>query len=555
MNAFTDASSWEENLGIINTKGEAVAVKVTSRIEVKFNKIVRYYGTFQNISEQKNQQTKLIESENRFRHMIENAKDYAVFTIDKTGHIVTWNENAQNLKGYKSSEILGSHMSIFYPQDINTLGRCEEELKIATNFGRFEEEAWRFRKDGSKIWVNIIIGRLNDENGNLIGFTKMTKDLTYRKEMEKNLQIAQDRFDFVANGIKEGIFELNTLNGQLFLSKVGRQIQGAPEELDISLEFIENLMNPEDRVRIRQIRSDYLLRKIACYDVEYRIGETDNPNPKWINARAIAEWNDEGTPVKFVGSVRDITEKKQTEILLHNSAKMASLGEMAAGVAHEINNPLTIITSKTEQLIRAVNSESIDIPKIKQYAESISSTVRRISRIVKGLSTFARDGSNDKFELVSITELIENSIGFCKARFENSGVSFEIINNEIDLQIECQAVQISQILVNLLNNAFDAVNLTQNPKVQLTVVALQNEYIEISVVDSGGKISDEIANKIMQPFFMTKEVGKGTGLGLSISKGIAQSHNGDLFFDKNFKTTCFVLRLPYKQELSKEKAL
>lgn len=225
------------------------------------------------------------------------------------------------------------------------------------------------------------------------------------------------------------------------------------------------------------------------------------------------------------------------------AAKMASLGEMAAGVAHEINNPLTIIHGNADHIIELIeNGSKASLDRAVYSAQKIQATSLRISKVVKSLRNFARDGSMDPFESWEVFRIIEDTKELCNQRFYEKGVDFNIAEVPKDLRIECRPVEISQVLLNLFNNAFDAVLEFDKKKISLEFKDLGDE-IEFRVIDSGSGIPINIQEKILQPFFTTKEVGKGTGLGLSISHGIIQSHGGELFIDNSCDNTCFVIRL------------
>ena len=216
---------------------------------------------------------------------------------------------------------------------------------------------------------------------------------------------------------------------------------------------------------------------------------------------------------------------------------------MAAGMAHEINNPLAIIVGKSAQTRRLLASEMPpDKAKIAANLDIIESTGQRIAKIIKGLRAFSRDSSRDDMKSEPVEEIVADALGLCQERFRNHGVELRhTIENRAALN--CRAAQLVQVLTNLLGNAFDAVQGTERPWVDISAATVGGEVV-ISVTDSGHGIPEAVVEKMMQPFFTTKPVDKGTGLGLSISLGIAKDHGGDLFYDKSAANTRFVLRLP-----------
>jgi len=227
---------------------------------------------------------------------------------------------------------------------------------------------------------------------------------------------------------------------------------------------------------------------------------------------------------------------------VHNS-KLSALGEMAGGVAHEINTPLATIRMTAENCEYMLETGELDKEVVGQSIARIIKTVDRIAKIVLSLKTFSRDGSNDKFENVSAKKILDEVLSFSAERFKSNDV--EVVVDVDDTEIYCQQIQIEQVLLNLLNNAFDAVKSVEKKWIKISGKQDAN-MLKISVFDSGERIQPEVEKRLMSPFFTTKEIGKGTGLGLSVSLGIARRHGGNLFYDSNQEHTCFVLTLPLK---------
>lgn len=253
------------------------------------------------------------------------------------------------------------------------------------------------------------------------------------------------------------------------------------------------------------------------------------------------------------GVVRDNTEQIRSQHKALQSAQMASLGEMASGVAHEINNPLTIVQGKARQIERTVSSSPLDIEKVRSDLGKIVSTTDRIVKIIKGLRSFSRDSSRDPIELANVNSIVEDVLDLSSERFKNHHVDLRV-DIQTNADIECRGAQIAQILMNLLNNGYDAVSGCDEKWVELKITRTESSVL-FMVSDSGIGITPDVADKMMRPFFTTKGVGNGTGLGLSISKGIAEDHLGTLRFDSLSRHTCFVLDLPLRQPNQKQPSL
>lgn len=262
----------------------------------------------------------------------------------------------------------------------------------------------------------------------------------------------------------------------------------------------------------------------------------------------IANKVDDGKEATIIGV--DVTQQKLTEKSLVASARFATLGEMAGAIGHEINNPLTLIVNDNEELRIMLESKSFDEVKAKELISRIDRTSTRIAKIVKGLKSFARDGSNDPFYPVPAKVIVDETLELCSQKFKANAVELIIQLSDPNVQFECQKVQIVQVMLNLLNNAFDAVKDSTSPWVKLEI-ASGASGVSFFVSDSGTGIPEEIQRKIFQPFFTTKEIGLGTGMGLSISKGIVEKHRGKIFLDTKQNQTCFVVSLPFEQKIKK----
>ena len=246
-----------------------------------------------------------------------------------------------------------------------------------------------------------------------------------------------------------------------------------------------------------------------------------------------------------------VEELKQVKAQLNQNSKMSALGEMAGGIAHEINTPLAVISMRIEQLEDGLTDGSITPKETLEFTGIVKNTALRIGKIINGLRFFARDGARDETEPVRIHQIIEETLSFCQERFRIHGVDLEFSKTiGTELQIKCRSVEISQVFLNLLNNSFDAIQVIGKKWIRIDL-SDKETHVEIAFTDCGNGIPKALQEKILQPFFTTKEVGKGTGLGLSISKGVIESHSGRLYLDTNCPNTRFVIELPKYNERQK----
>lgn len=238
----------------------------------------------------------------------------------------------------------------------------------------------------------------------------------------------------------------------------------------------------------------------------------------------------------------EVAKGRHNEILaqresLVSSAKFSALGQMAAGIAHEINNPLTIILGYSQRLRTCINEDGI------APLENIQAAVKRIGAIVRGIKNASRDSSNDPMQTVDVSMVIADTLAFTQERFKSHQIALHVVPARDGLFIHCRQTEIAQILINLLSNAHDAIQNLNEKWVRLEV-SLVNREIQMTVIDSGSGIPQAVQQKLMVPFFTTKAPGVGTGLGLSISRQIAEKHGGRLIYDGSHRNTTFVLILP-----------
>ena len=257
-----------------------------------------------------------------------------------------------------------------------------------------------------------------------------------------------------------------------------------------------------------------------------------------------------GTEVVYPLYIGDLTHEKAAQLVLERSreqmimnSKMSSLGEMAGGVAHEINTPLGVILMRTEMMIEGLKAANPDLEALRTSLRSIELTVQRISDIVRGLRSFARDGRTDPLARHPLRKIIEDAFSLCQEKFTANGVRLDYACAD-DVEIECRPAEIAQVLLNFLSNSYDGVQPLPQKWVRVDVDADIAGVVILSVTDSGGGIPADVQKKMMQPFFTTKDVGKGTGLGLSVSKGIVESHGGRIEVDNACSNTRITVLLP-----------
>jgi C4-dicarboxylate-specific signal transduction histidine kinase len=358
------------------------------------------------------------------------------------------------------------------------------------------------------------------------------------------------------------------LNEAQRIAKLGNwEINVAAKTLNASLEFrrMFSLVGSDERHLYLEFRSQFFPEDLKKFEDD--LHKLDAQGLSFTSDYRIVHASGESYHFQFCGepvlgplhqtgvvrgTAQDVTESnhimeqlQQQQLKLTTSSKMASLGEMAAGVAHEINNPLAVIHGKTQQLLKKVQRSDVDPVAFEKDLAKINLTVERIAKIIRGLKSFARNAQDDPMENCNLKNNLLEVLDLCLERFKNANVHLSVDAGD-ELEIECRPSQVGQVILNLINNAFDAIQTLDEKFVHVRLVDL-GESVEISVTDSGKGIPKAVVEKMMNPFFTTKQIGQGTGLGLSISLGIIQSHHGVLFYDESEKNTCFKIILPKKQ--------
>jgi PAS domain S-box-containing protein len=306
------------------------------------------------------------------------------------------------------------------------------------------------------------------------------------------------------------------------------------------------LISPENHPSAKTLNDG---ARLINFPIEYQNKLTGQK--KSILVSSVPLYNSaEKKPAFALVTITDRTQQKKTDdelktnqALLAHASKLTSLGEMAAGIAHEINNPLAVIIARAAILKRkAKGQESLAADFITQNIETIEATCMRISKIITSMRNFARNDQSQELQPVQLKDVLDETIMLCKEGLKKEDVDLKI-SEFTDFTVLGNSVQLGQVLMNLIQNAKDAVKKQETRWIEISSRMIHNK-IEITVCDSGPKMSDEVAQKIMQPFFTTKEVGKGTGLGLSISQSIISKHGGELKLNRDASCTQFVIILP-----------
>lgn len=391
------------------------------------------------------------------------------------------------------------------------------------------------------IWVVVLARKLIDSNGKFDGVIMGTIPLSYFKNQFEKLDLGHEGLI--------GLYDTNLVTHVRIPwddKNIGRKLTMSSRVKNF-LESSSEYMSMDSTSPLDGVDRLVTLRKLGNYDFIVGVGLSVNQfMASWLKRTIIYFiFISLSFGVFSIFIFKYLWSQEELETQRHQAiqaSKLTSLGEMAGGVAHEINNPLTIISALATRTKKNLKDSSVSIEKSEENLDRIISTVDRIAKIIRGLRAFSRDSNGDSFSNKRVSDIVEMALELCQERFKDHGVQIRV-EWDSTVEIECREVQIVQVLVNLLNNSLDAIGSLKEKWIKISVQELEKTVL-IVVVDSGSGINENIAEKMMMPFFTTKEIGKGTGLGLSISKGIIEAHHGKFYYQlDNEGHTSFILEL------------
>jgi len=474
----------------------------------------------------------------RFQLLIDSVTDYAIYMLDPTGIVVSWNPGAQRFKGYTESEILGEHFSRFYPDEDRRTGLPQRALDTAAREGKFESEGWRIRKDGTRFWAHVVIDPIRDQRGNLIGFAKITRDLTERREAQLALKASEERFRILVQGVTDyAIFMLDPQGYITNWNTGAERIKGYRQDEIVSQHF-SRFYTEEDRAGGLPERALRTAAQEGKFEHEGWRVRNDGTH-FWAHVVIDPIYDDRGELIGFAKITRDLTERRnaelaleQTRAALFQAQKMEALGQLTGGIAHDFNNLLTIIVNNLDLLTRNVR-ETRDVRLI----ESAQRAADRGAKLTQQLLAFARRQPLQP-EILNPNSLIR---GFEAVLRRACG---EMVDLRLSLAPRLKAAhvdgqQFETALLNLIVNARDAMpeggaltiatsNVTLDKNGRPPSAPPAGEYVSIVVEDTGQGMSPEVLSRAIEPFFTTKEIGKGTGLGLSQVYGFVTQSGGHI---------------------------
>ncbi|MBP2557597.1 PAS domain S-box-containing protein [Neorhizobium galegae] len=491
--------------------------------------------------------------EERYRLLIDAITDYAIYMIDPEGKIVSWNPGAQRFKGYEAWEILGEHFSRFYTPEDRLARAPEHALRTAATEGRFEKEGWRVRKDGSRFWAHVIIDPIWGRSGELLGFAKVTRDLTERKKAETELRLSEQKFQLLVQGVTDYALYMLDPDGRVSNWNPGAtRIKGYTADEIVGRHFSQ-FYTPEDRERGEPARSLETARRDGRFEREGWRQRKDGTR-FWAHVIIDAIRNEEGTLLGFAKITRDITEKVEAQKALtqareelFQSQKMEAIGQLTGGIAHDFNNLLMAVLGSLEILKKRLP----DDPALTPLLDNAIQGAERGAALTQRMLAFSRRQELN-MQAIDVPVLVGGMMDFIQ-RSLSASASVETRFAENLPHITSDPVQLETALLNLVVNARDAmagggtivISAEEYLADENTDRLKPGCYVRLSVADSGEGMDEETLIRATTPFFTTKGVGKGTGLGLSMVQGLTEQSGGKLEIEsQKGKGTTVSLYLP-----------
>ncbi len=471
------------------------------------------------------------------RLLVESVQDYAIFILDAAGHVRTWNPGARRLKGYAADEIIGRHFSIFYPPEEAQRGHPQHELEVAAAEGRYQEEGWRVRQDGTRFWANVLITALRSEDGALIGFAKVTRDLTERKEAEESLRRSEQRFRLLVQGVQDyGIFMLDPDGTIAGWNEGARRIQGYEADEIIGRHF--SVFYPEEDLARGKpaMELEVAAREGRFEDEGWRLRK--DGERFWANVIITALRDDAGEVMAFAKVTRDLTDRRAAELKAIEDARKVARAEAAnraksellAVLSHELRTPLTSMGAYADLLAYGVQGPLTD-PQ-REALERIRRGHRHLSMLVTDLLNFGMvQAGRITFRIapVRLADVAEAVRPLADPLAYERGVEMEWQDADGAVVALGDAARLQQILVNLVTNAIKYNDPGGSVSVRHFV---RDGKAVLEVTDTGPGIPAEHVEAIFEPFTQLgrslTSTHEGTGLGLAISRQLARGMDGEL---------------------------
>lgn len=475
----------------------------------------------------------------RYRLLVDAITDYAIYMLDPEGRISSWNPGAERFKGYREPEVLGHHFSRFYTPEDRARGLPATALHRARTEGRFENEGWRVRKDGSRFWAHVIIDPIWSPSGSLLGFAKITRDLTERRQAELELKSSEQKFQLLVQAVSDyAIYTLDPTGHITNWNSGAQRIKGYSAEEIIGSHF-SRFYTDEDRASGLPEFGLETARREGRFEKEgTRVRKDGSRFLAHVTIDAIRD--ETGELLGFAKVTHDITEKVEAQNALNRAReelfqaqKMEAIGQLTGGIAHDFNNLLMAILGSLEILKKRLPDDPSMVPLLDN---AIQGADRGVALIQRMLAYSRRQDLH--LAAVDIPSVVAGMMEFVQ-RSVGAAIQIHTAFEDGLPAVLTDAVQLETALLNLIVNARDA--MPNGGTITIGAARMQAPahpseprppgFLRLSVSDTGEGMDEETLERAATPFFTTKGVGKGTGLGLSMVQGLVEQSGGKLLIE------------------------
>jgi PAS domain S-box-containing protein len=468
--------------------------------------------------------------EQRLQLLVEAVVDYGIFLLDTGGHIVSWNSGAQKLKGWTREEILGRHFSIFYPRDAIERGWPDEELRRATADGRFEDEGWRVRKDGSRFWANVVITALRDPaTGELTGFAKVTRDLTERRRHEEELSASEERLRLLVDSIADHAVFMLDEQGRVQSWNRGAELINGYRGEEILGQHFSIFFSPQDQQAGKPERELEQARAQGRVEDEgWRVRK--DGSRFWGKVVVTTVYGQDGKLMGYAKVTQDLSTRQRLQDLERSTQRT---NEFLAMLAHELRNPLAPIRNAVTILQRI--DEQVP-PQVRRLRDIVDRQVSQLTRLVDDLLDVSRLATGKirlRRELVDTGDIVARSIETARPLIDARHHSVKVQAAPDRLLVDGDPTRLAQVLQNLLVNAAKYTPDGGEIRVQ---TRRDGAYVEILVQDNGRGIAASELERIFELFAQGEgdhhsgsgSGDSGLGVGLALARALVQMHGGGM---------------------------
>jgi PAS domain S-box-containing protein len=506
---------------------------------------------------------------NRFELLVQSVTDYAICMLDRDGTVATWNAGARRIKGYRAEDIVGRHFSLFYTAEDRAAGLPARALDTAAREGRFEAEGWRVRQDGTRFWANVVIDPIVDPQRGLIGYAKISRDLSERRAAQEALRQSEDRFRLLVQSVTDyAIYMLDT-DGIVSSWNAGAERAKGYAADEIIGQHFSRFYGDEDRQQGLPQQALRTAREQGRFNAEgwrYRKDGTRF----WASVVIDPVRDPAGTLIGYAKVTRDLSERREAQIALEKAQqaffqaqKMEAVGQLTGGLAHDFNNLLTGISGSLELLQARVAQGKFD--QIDRYASAAQGAAKRAAALTHRLLAFSRRQTLDS-KPTDVNRLVRNMEDLLR-RTIGPAAHLEVVEAAGLWNTTIDQNQLENAILNLCINARDAMPdggritvetankwLDQRTGEERDLVP--GQYISVCVSDTGAGMTPDVIERAFEPFFTTKPIGQGTGLGLSMVYGFVRQSGGQVrIYSEVGQGTTMCLYLPRHYEVPADESV